>query len=281
MALAANLSPIWRGSALVLRRSTPSFSPTPIRTISAACCPPLVRQAYPNATVFLPTRERAYWLATSTFDNASDRGRRNVLLVRRVLANCAAQISGVDDEEVIAGIRPCPLPGHTPGHTGYRLEAGDTSLLIWGDIVHFRPFRPPRSRSVAFDVDPEQARRTREILLRQAASEQWLIAGMHLGLPGFARVERHRLIVCVICCSRTMTTVKPRSRPQEQAGRLCQGRPLTAALPAFFYFCSWLWWRPTGDVAESTEDPGGRAGRPAFVTQRLTSCNDHKNAPEK
>ena len=59
--------------------------------------------AYPNATVFLPTRESAYWLATSTFDNASDRGRRNVLLVRRVLANCAAQIRGVDDEEVIAG----------------------------------------------------------------------------------------------------------------------------------------------------------------------------------
>ena len=146
--------------------------------------------AYPNATVFLPTRESAYWLATSTFDNASDRGRRNVLLVRRVLANCAAQIRGVDDEEVIAGIRPCPLPGHTPGHTGYRLEAGDTSLLIWGDIVHFPSIQSARPEaSVAFDVEPEQARRPREILLRQAASERWLIAGMHLGLPGFARVE--------------------------------------------------------------------------------------------
>jgi hypothetical protein len=44
--------------------------------------------------------------------------------------------------------------------------------------------------SVAFDVDPEQARHTRECLLRQAASERWLIAGMHLGLPGFARVEK-------------------------------------------------------------------------------------------
>ncbi len=149
--------------------------------------------AYPNATVFLPTRESAYWLATSTFDNASDRGRRNVLLVRRVLANCAAQISGVDDEEVIAGIRPCPLPGHTPGHTGYRLEAGDTSLLIWGDIVHFPSIQSARPEaSVAFDVDPEQARRTREILLRQAASERWLIAGMHLGLAGIRQSGEHR-----------------------------------------------------------------------------------------
>ena len=42
---------------------------------------------------------------------------------------------------------------------------------------------------MAFDVDPGRARHTRESLLRQAASERWLIAGMHLGLPGFARVE--------------------------------------------------------------------------------------------
>ena len=29
--------------------------------------------AYPNAMVFLPSRESAYWLAPSTLDNASDR----------------------------------------------------------------------------------------------------------------------------------------------------------------------------------------------------------------
>ena len=146
--------------------------------------------AYPNAMVFLPSRESAYWLAPSTLDNASDRGQRNVLLVRRIMAICATQIRDIDEDEPVAGIRPCPLPGHTPGHTGYRLEAGGTSLLIWGDIVHFPSIQSARPEvSVAFDVDPDQARHTRESLLRQAASERWLIAGMHLGLPGFASVE--------------------------------------------------------------------------------------------
>ena len=144
--------------------------------------------AYPNAMVFLPSRESAYWLAPSTLDNASDRGQRNVLRVRRIMAICATQIRDIDEDEPVAGIRPCPLPGHTPGHTGYRLEAGGTSLLIWGDI--FPSIQSARPEvSVAFDVDPDQARHTRESLLRQAAREGWLIAGMHLGLPGFARVE--------------------------------------------------------------------------------------------
>ncbi len=159
--------------------------------------------AYPNATVFLPTRESAYWLATSTFDNASDRGRRNVLLVRRVLANCAAQISGVDDEEVIAGIRPCPSA--RPYARAYRVSSRSGRYLAadLGDIVHFPSIQSARPEaSVAFDVDPEQARRTREILLRQAASERWLIAGMHLGLPGFARVENTASGYCLRSCDR-------------------------------------------------------------------------------
>lgn len=102
--------------------------------------------AYPNAMVFLPSRESAYWLAPSTLDNASDRGQRNVLLVRRIMAICATQIRDIDEDEPVAGIRPCPLPGHTPGHTGYRLEAGGTSLLIWGISSTFPRSRAPGQR---------------------------------------------------------------------------------------------------------------------------------------
>ena len=89
--------------------------------------------AYPNATVFLPTRESAYWLATSTFDNASDRGRRNVLLVRRVLANCAAQISGVGDR------RDPPVPSARPYARAYRVSSRSGRYLA-ADLGGYRPF---------------------------------------------------------------------------------------------------------------------------------------------
>lgn len=83
------------------------------------------------------------------------------------------------------------MPSARPYARPYRVSSRGGRYLAahLGDIVHFPTIQTTRtSVSVAFDVDPEQARQTRECLLRQAASEQWLIAGMHLGLPGFARV---------------------------------------------------------------------------------------------
>jgi glyoxylase-like metal-dependent hydrolase (beta-lactamase superfamily II) len=38
--------------------------------------------------------------------------------------------------EVFPGVTTVPLPGHTPGHTGFMIASGNASLLIWGDIVH-------------------------------------------------------------------------------------------------------------------------------------------------
>lgn len=75
--------------------------------------------------------------------------------------------------------------------------------------------------SVAFDVDPEQARQTRECLLRQAASEQWLIAGMHLGLPGFASGGGDALWLSVAVGVK-VAEVSP-ACPQGQAGLYVRG----------------------------------------------------------
>ncbi|AOR70913.1 hypothetical protein BBJ41_25740 [Burkholderia stabilis] len=44
--------------------------------------------------------------------------------------------------------------------------------------------------SIAFDQDQSIAAATRSRLLDQVSSEGFLIAGMHLGEPGFARIKR-------------------------------------------------------------------------------------------
>lgn len=93
--------------------------------------------------------------------------------------------------EVLPGIRAMPLPGHTDGHSGYLFESSDQSLLVWGDIVHFPHIQIERPDvSIAFDQDSSLAATTRSQLLDLVSAEKLLIAGMHLGELGFARIKR-------------------------------------------------------------------------------------------
>ena len=64
-------------------------------------------------------------------------------------------------------------------------------LIDFGDIVVHVQHEEEAARpaaAIAFDCDPVQARATREAILAQAASENLLIAGMHLGGSGLAHI---------------------------------------------------------------------------------------------
>ena len=85
-----------------------------------------------------------------------------------------------------------PLPGHTPGHTGYLISSGSESLLIWGDVCHAQELQLAEPGiSVTFDVDNDAAIATRRRILAQVASDKLLVAGMHVHFPGFIHVVRN------------------------------------------------------------------------------------------
>jgi len=96
----------------------------------------------------------------------------------------------IEGDEVIPGIHALPLLGHTPGHTGYRVGSGPSSVFIWGDIVHV-----PAVQSALPDagtemyVDPSLAVKTRKETFKQAAEEGILVAGMHTKFPGLAQLK--------------------------------------------------------------------------------------------
>jgi glyoxylase-like metal-dependent hydrolase (beta-lactamase superfamily II) len=82
-----------------------------------------------------------------------------------------------------------PLPGHTPGHTGYRFETPEGGLLLWGDAMHLAEAQPGDPRvGLIYDHDPELALRTRRSVLDLAAREGLRVGGGHLA--GFFRVLR-------------------------------------------------------------------------------------------
>lgn len=144
---------------------------------------------YQNADIYLHPREVTYWQDDEAFSQANERVQRNFALARRTLAAYQQRLNVLSENAVIEGILPVWLPGHTPGHTGFRIDSGNESLLIWGDVVHFPHVQSAYPAvSIAFDYDPVQAEATRKAILELAVREKLIIGGMHLGRAGFAHV---------------------------------------------------------------------------------------------
>lgn len=146
---------------------------------------------FPHAELVVHQREVAFWEDDGQLSRAPERARGNFLMARRAFDGYRGRLRRFDAGEVSPGISAMPLPGHTDGHTGYRLDGGGQSVLVWGDIVHFPHIQIPRPDvSIAFDQDARLAAATRSRLLDVVSSERLLIAGMHLDERGFARIAR-------------------------------------------------------------------------------------------
>lgn len=145
------------------------------------------KPVYQKAELHVHPLEIAHWQDNQKQKAANERGQRNFILVRNVLDAYAGKIHLIGDGEITQGIRPEWTPGHTPGHTGFRIHSNDQCLLIWGDIVHFPHIQSAHPGvSIMFDVNPAQAVETRKKALQQAVDEKLIIAGMHLDPSGFA-----------------------------------------------------------------------------------------------
>ena len=151
---------------------------------------PAGQRRFPKAQLLVHQHEVAFWNDDANLSRASARAKGNFAMARRVFDAYRGQLRTFLGGTVLPGIQAMPLLGHTPGHTGYLLESHAQSLLVWGDIVHFPHIQIERPDvSIAFDQDPAMAATTRSRLLDMACSEKLLVAGMHLGELGFARIR--------------------------------------------------------------------------------------------
>ena len=147
--------------------------------------------AFPRAELVLAAGEAAYWLDAAKMAAAPDDAKPRFAGAQAAVAPYRDRMRTFEGTDPVLGLRPMPLPGHTPGHTGYLLEDGGTRLLIWGDVMHVQDVQEKRSEvGIGFDSDPAGAVASRRRALEMAASEGLMVAGMHLHFPGFARVAR-------------------------------------------------------------------------------------------
>ena len=146
---------------------------------------------YPNAQVILHEVEAAFWLDRDAASGASERIRRNIAKTAVTTAPYRARMRTVRAGEAAPGVSPVLLAGHTPGHTGWLIQSGRDSLLIWGDLVHLASIQIARpDTGLVYDVDPQAACATRRRMFDRAAADKLTVAGAHLDFPGFGTIVR-------------------------------------------------------------------------------------------
>lgn len=146
--------------------------------------------AFPNAELFIHEHEVSFWENENNMIRASKHVQANFLFVKNVFAKYRERIRTFINNDILPGISSVHLPGHTPGHCGYQIETGNSSLIIWGDMVHFPFIQIAHPNvSIAFDQDPILSAQIRNKLLDIVSTEKLLVAGMHLNDLGFAYIE--------------------------------------------------------------------------------------------
>ncbi len=147
------------------------------------------RAVFPNADLALSAAEAGFWFSAETLARAPAAMKPYVQGAQDAAAPYGARTLITDDPA--PGITRVALPGHTPGHSGYRIESGGQSLLIWGDIMHVPDLQAADpSVCMVYDIDPSAAEASRRRMLDMVSADRMLVAGMHLHFPAFHTVER-------------------------------------------------------------------------------------------
>lgn len=147
--------------------------------------------AFPNATVHVGAADAEFFLNPANVGHGLEairleEARKTVEPYQR--ANRLKVFSG--PTQLFPGVMGLPTPGHTPGHSFYRVESEGESIEFWGDIVHIGPVQLPRPEiTIAFDVDQNAARAQRKRQFTAAARERKLLGVAHFNFPGIGRLR--------------------------------------------------------------------------------------------
>jgi glyoxylase-like metal-dependent hydrolase (beta-lactamase superfamily II) len=152
------------------------------------------RRVFPNAEVRMAKAESDFWLSKRNGAAASNELQTYFRIAHEAAAPYIAAhkwtpFVGID--ELGYGIIPVPLTGHTPGHFGYQVTSGGKTILFWGDTVNVEPIQMSRPGiSIAYDMDPTAASKTREALFAKLANSGTAVAGPHMPWPSIGYVRK-------------------------------------------------------------------------------------------
>ena len=152
------------------------------------------KRVFPNADVYVAKAESDFWLSPEIAAKAPKDAQPFFQSAQAIAApyiKAGKWHTFKGSEPIVDGMQVVPLPGHTPGHTGYEFSSKGQKIFFCGDIVHAQRVQLQHPEVTAvFDIDQNAAAAPRNQLLPKLASEDVLIAGPHMNFPALGRLHK-------------------------------------------------------------------------------------------
>ncbi|CAN5428589.1 MBL fold metallo-hydrolase [soil metagenome] len=133
--------------------------------------------AFPHATIRMSAEEWA-WMQKSG----------NAALVTAIAPKVQAFRLGAT---IVPGIVAFAIPGHTPGHVGYRIGSGERQLVDVGDVAHSTIVSLGHPAwIISYDTDGIVGRQSREAWLARLAATKQRVFSPHFPFPGIGRIVK-------------------------------------------------------------------------------------------
>jgi glyoxylase-like metal-dependent hydrolase (beta-lactamase superfamily II) len=145
--------------------------------------------AFPAATIHLSEPELAF-LKGMNAETAKNVGIGQYdAFLSAITPRVAAFAPG---SEIVPGVvEAVEIRGHTPGHSGYLIKSGASSLLYVGDAMHHYVVSVQNPEwANGFDEDADTSAASRAALLAQSATSGQRIYAVHFPFPGIGKVEQ-------------------------------------------------------------------------------------------
>src|SRR5258705_9029158 len=145
------------------------------------------KRVFSNADVYLAKAESDFWLSPEIAAKAPKAPQpffRSAQAIAAPYIKAGKWHTFSGSETIVDGMQFVPLPGHTPGHTGYEVSSKGQKTIFCAEIVHTQHVQLQHPEVTAiFDIDQNAAAATRLQLLLRLVREHVLIAGPHIPFP--------------------------------------------------------------------------------------------------
>jgi glyoxylase-like metal-dependent hydrolase (beta-lactamase superfamily II) len=149
-------------------------------------------EAFPNAQILVPSVEWAFWMDDANLSKANGFNKGQFPNPKKIFAGLEKKVAKFEwGKEIAPGITSISTPGHTPGHTSFRLASGNAHLIVQSDVCNNPSvFMRHAEWQAAFDNDPNLTIATRKKFFDMLAADKSTVAGYHFSFPSVGHVEK-------------------------------------------------------------------------------------------